>query len=256
MDDSAEVGRQGVARTAYVELLLHKQLGGVAHIALGIADVYHTPRKGHLLNGCPIGRWRAYCLDDHRGAQASGDALQALVKLLGGAVDGVGGSHTLCQGQLAVVEVNGDDGGSAQRGTCDGAKAYHAAADDHDRIGIGHLCTVYRMEAHAHGLYEGAVAQRDALHGYHLLPRHHDVVAHGTVALHTQCLVMLAGIGPTVHARGAMSAVGIGVYGHGSAYGKRVGHIGAHLLYGSTYLVSGDDGQLHHGVAPEEGVEV
>ena len=112
------------------------------------------------------------------------------------------------------------------------------------------------MEADAHRLDEGGIARRDAIGRNHLLPRYDDVVGHGTVALHSECLVELAGIHATGQTRGACTAVRVGVNRNGLAYGERCGNAFAQSRNLATNLMTRDDGELHHWVTTEIGIQV
>ena len=112
------------------------------------------------------------------------------------------------------------------------------------------------MESDGHRLYEGAVSCRYAFHGYYLLPRQCDVLPHRTVALHSERLVVLARVHPSVAACGTLSAVGVRVDGDSHAGLQRVGASFAHRLDDGSYLVSRYDILLRHCVAAEESVEV
>ena len=112
------------------------------------------------------------------------------------------------------------------------------------------------METDAHRLNQRRFAWRDVTRGDNLAPRQYGVLAHDTVALHAKRLVVLAGVDTSVAARGAVSAVGIGVYGYVHARFQCVGHAVANGFNHRSHFVTGDDGQLHHGVTAQVCVEV
>ena len=104
-------------------------------------------------------------------------------------VFGLGVHHIVCshpfgQCQLLVVEVHGNDGGTPQTGTYDGTDADHATADDQYSVDISHFSTVHGMEAHAHGLDQCNLLLGESCGRDNFLPRHGEVFAHGSIALH------------------------------------------------------------------------
>ena len=178
------------------------------------------------------------------------------MNILAAGVDDMRCAEPSGKGQFLIVDVGSDDGGATQRGTHNGPHAHHAAADDHHHIGVRDRCAADGVEAHAHRLHEGTRAGIKPLGDDNLLPGQRDVGTHGTVALHAQRLVVLAGIHPSAAARGTLPAVGVGIDGDHHARAQRVGHTVAHLLHHGTNLVPRDDRHTHHRVAPQPRVEV
>ena len=213
MDDGPEVFGEGIARTTDGEFLLYKQFGLEGNLRLGIANEHHSSGEAHLVDGQGIGGRTAYRFNHHIGPKAVCDFLQALVYVFFQGIDGVGGTHFTGQSQLLVVQIDGYDGGASQGSTDNGSHAHHTTTNDHHYIDIGYTAIAYRMEPYTHGFYQRTIAGTDVRCRNNLFPGHYQIVGHGSVALYTQCLVMLAGIEPTVAARSAFATVGVRVHG-------------------------------------------
>ena len=112
------------------------------------------------------------------------------------------------------------------------------------------------MEAYAHGLDEGCFLGCQCACRDNLLPGEDDVLAHGSVALHSEGLIVLAGVDASVAARGAVAAIGVGVAGDDHAWAEVGGYVGSYGFDDGTYLMAGDDRIESHGVATHEGVDV
>ena len=112
------------------------------------------------------------------------------------------------------------------------------------------------METNAHRLDEGAGAGIEITSGNHLLPRQSDELAHGTVTLYTQCLVMLTGVYALVTARGALAAVSVRIAGYHHAGLQVFGHVGTHLFNHGTHLVARYNGHFYHGVLTQPCAQV
>ena len=67
---------------------------------------------------------------------------------------------------------------------------------------------------------------------------------------------MLTSVYPTVTARGAFTAVGVGIDGNNHAGLQTFRHVLSYADNLGTYLVTRHYGHLYHGVATTEGVEV
>ena len=89
MDDGTEVGRHGIARTTYVEFLLHEVLCLERHIGLGIAYADDAASECHLVNSHLIGRRTAYGLYHHIGTKTSSHLQQTGMHILCLTIDGV-----------------------------------------------------------------------------------------------------------------------------------------------------------------------
>src|SRR5690606_568529 len=90
----------------------------------------------------------------------------------------------------------------------------------------------------------------------HFLPRHHNIFAHGTIALNAQGLVISTCVGATVSAGGTALAVGIRVHGATQPRLQVIGYLLAQLCYFRAYLMTRYDWKLYHGVLTEEGIQV
>ena len=112
------------------------------------------------------------------------------------------------------------------------------------------------MEAYAHRFYQGTHLWGKVASGDDLLPRQYDILHHGTVALNTQCLVMLAGVDTTVAAGGTLATVGIGIAGHHHARLQGVRNTSTYGLDDSTHLMTGDDRIECHAVTTHEGIDI
>ena len=214
-DDSLEVLGLGITRTANVEFLLYEKLRGEADVLLGIADANHATREGYLVDCHLIGHRGTHSLDDHVGTGTTRNFLQTLVHILLGAVDGVFSAQPTDDGQFLVVHIAGNDLGTTHDGAHHGTYTHHATANDHDGVGVNHLRTTHGMETDGHRLNQGSVLDGNRTDGDDFLPGNGDVFAHGTVALHAQRLVVLAGVVAAVLARRTVAAVGIGVHRDG-----------------------------------------
>ena len=104
------------------------------------------------------------------------------------------------------------------------------------------------MEPHAHRLNERTGARGEQTGGDYFFPRQGDVFAHGTVALHAKCLIVLAGVDTRVAAGCAFAAIGVGVDRDGHAGLQSFGHLGTHGLYDGSHLMAGDNRQVYHRV--------
>ena len=247
-DNGLKVGRGGVARAAHVELLLDDERGGQFNVALGVADADHAPAEVHPLDGEPVGGGCADGLDDDAGGGEATPFFRGIV--------GEGGPQLSRQGEFLRVQVGGDHGGAAPDRTDHGAQAHHTAADHQHGVGIHDAAAGDGVEAHAHRFDEGGVAQVDPVGGDDLLPGEGDVFAHRAVALHTQRLVVLAGVVAARAAGGAAAAIRIRVHGDDLSGPETLRYAGAGGGDDGADLVPGDDVRLRHRVAPAEGVEV
>ena len=111
-----------------------------------------------------------------------------------------------------------------------------------------------KTDTHRFNKCTGAGSEQSC--GNDLLPRHNEILTHGTVALHTKRLVVLAGIRSAIATRGTLVAVGIGIEGDGHARFESLGHFAAHLHDGCAHLMTRYHGHLHHRVLTEECTEV
>ena len=112
------------------------------------------------------------------------------------------------------------------------------------------------METDTHGFNQcaglgGKGAGRDDF-----LPWQHDEFLHGTVALYTQCLIVLASVHPSIAAGSAFVAIGVGVASDHHAHFQLCRYIAAHGFDDGTHFVPGNDRVECHGVASHEGVDV
>ena len=121
---------------------------------------------------------------------------------------------------------------------------------------IGHGRTLNGVETDTHRLDQRRITGRDTLGGNHLLPRHDDVVRHRTVALHAERLVELASIHTPCQARSTRSASRIGVDRDVLTHHYRGGNTLTASDHLATNLVTGDDGQLHHRVTTQVGIQI
>ena len=171
-------------------------------------------------------------------------------------VDGIGSTHLLRQCQFLIVDVGGNDSGTTQGRAHDGTHTHHATANHHHRVDIRHLCSVHGVEAHTHRLYQGTGTRVESSGRDHFLPGQGDKLPHGAVALHTEGLVVLTGIHPSVAARGALATVRIGSTGHHHPRLQDLRHVGTHLLNDGSYLMTWYHRHLHHRVPAEPCVQV
>ena len=168
----------------------------------------------------------------------------------------VAGTHLSGQGQFLVVNVGSNDGGTALCCTHHGSHAHHATANDQHHVDVGDLGTAHGVEAHTHRLDEGTGAGREQPCGNDLLPGQDNKLAHGTITLHAQRLVVLARIDARVAARSTLATVGIGIHRDHHAGLQALGHIGSHTLDHGTHLMAGNDRHAHHGVLAQISTEV
>ena len=112
------------------------------------------------------------------------------------------------------------------------------------------------MKTDAHRLNKSTYAGSEQSCGNDLLPRHYEILTHGTVALHAECLVVLAGIRSAITARCTLVTVGIRVEGDSHARFESFWHFAAHFHYGSAHLMTRYHRHLHHRVLSEECTEV
>ena len=112
------------------------------------------------------------------------------------------------------------------------------------------------MEAYTHRFNQGTGTRCEQSGRNHFLPRQHDILAHGTIALHAQCLVMLAGIDTSIAAGSTLPTIGIGVTSNDHARLQSLRNSGSYLLNDSSYLMTRNDWHLHHGVLPQISAEV
>ena len=200
VDDSTEVTGLGIARTTDIEFFLYEELSLERYLGLCIADADDTACEAHFVDGHIICHGTAHGLDHHVRSEAVGDLLQTSMHILSHGVDGICGTHLTGQGQFLVVDIGSDDGGTTQGRANDGTHTHHTTADDDHSVDICHLGTVHGVEAYTHRLYQCTGTRRELSGGNHLLPRQCDQFAHGTIALHTESLVMFAGIHTVVTA--------------------------------------------------------
>jgi hypothetical protein len=120
------------------------------------------------------------------------------------------GAGALGEGELAVVDIDGDDGGAMEGGSGDGAEADGSAAQDHHLIGGRDAAAASGVVADGERLNEAKISQLQAFGDDQLLVRNGDVVRHRAIALHAQRLVVFARIRTVAQAGGAFAAVGIG----------------------------------------------
>ena len=112
------------------------------------------------------------------------------------------------------------------------------------------------MEAHTHGLDEGTGTRCEQSGRNHFLPRQYDIFTHGTIALHTQRLVMLAGIHTGITAGSTLATIRIGVTGNHHTWLQPLRHISTHLFDDSPNLMTRDHRHLDHRVLSQIGTEI
>ena len=112
------------------------------------------------------------------------------------------------------------------------------------------------MESHAHGFYQRTDLRREQSGRNHFLPRQHDVLHHGTIALHTQRLVVLAGIDTLVTTGGTFTTVGVRITGYHHAWLQSFRHAVAYCFDDGSHLMTWDHRVQCHGIAPHEGIDV
>ena len=256
MQDSTEVVGRSIARTSDVELLLNEKLGLERHIALGIADADHTSGERNGIDGRDIRDGRTDSFNHHVSAHSIGVFHHLGKDILLGGVDAVGCASLNGKVELLLAQIHSNDGGSTLHAANDGTQAHHATTEDEHDVDVRHLATAHGMESNRHRFDEGGITWGDVLDGDDLLPRQGNIFAHGTIALHTKCLVVLAGIETSVAAGGTMAAVGIGIDSDHLTNLEVSRTIGADCLDYSANLMTRNDVGLGHGVAAKERVEV
>jgi hypothetical protein len=157
VDEQREVAaRQAVAvprrleGAAPAEVLDHRQIGE-AHVGRGHADLDdgagEVASEERLLEHLRV----ADGFDAHVGAEPSGGGTHGLDRIGRGSVDGVGGAERPGPFELAVVEVDGDDGGGAgEHGAGDRRVADPATAEHGDAVAALHVAGVHRRADAGH----------------------------------------------------------------------------------------------------------
>ena len=112
------------------------------------------------------------------------------------------------------------------------------------------------MEAHAHRFHQCTLTGCEQSGGNHLLPRQHQSLAHRAIALYAQRLVVLAGIGTRIAARGTLATIGVGIHRDHHAGLQSFRHLATHGLDDGSHLMTGNDGEFHHRVSAQIGVKV
>ena len=176
--------------------------------------------------------------------------------IFGHGIDRMCSSHPTCQSKLFIVNVGRDNSSSAKYGTYHRTKSYHSAADHHNSIDIADRSSCSGMETHTHRLHKGACTRIQPLCRDDLGPWKGHLLPHRSVSLHSESLVELACIRPTVPARRALSASCIWIYGHGHSRPYDVWHSLSDLLDHSADLMSRDHRKLHQRVAAQICIQI
>ena len=171
-------------------------------------------------------------------------------------IDGIAGTHLTGDGEFLIVDIRSNDS-STTRGTAhNGTHTHHTTADDHHHVDIRHLCTADGVETHTHRFDEGTGTGCEQSCRNDFLPRHGDILAHGSPTLHTECLVMLTGIHTAVTTGGTLATVRIRIDGHGHAGLQALGHVLANADDRGTHFMARHHRHAHHRIASTEGAEV
>ena len=112
------------------------------------------------------------------------------------------------------------------------------------------------MEADRHGFNQGTRFGREGSSRDDFLPRQGDILLHGSMTLHSKCLIVLAGIDALIPARGALATMGIGIACYNHAWLQCLRYVFANRLNDGAHFVTWDDRVQRHGIAPHERIEV
>src|SRR5579875_906061 len=115
------------------------------------------------------------------------------------------------EGELGIVEIDGDGGCAAGDDGGERAEADGAAAEDGDGVGGSDAASCGGVEADGERLDEGEFAQREGGRVNGFLPGDGEETGHGAVALDTEGLVEFAGVGAAAFAGSAGAAGGVGI---------------------------------------------
>ena len=118
------------------------------------------------------------------------------------------------------------------------------------------MATVHGVESHAHGFNQCDLLWLQAFSRNHFLPRNGNELAHGTMTLNAQRLVVLAGIEAAATTTGTATTGSIGVHRHLLTDLQPSGNVGTDGFDDGTDFMTGDDRLQCQSVAATIGVEV
>ena len=176
-------------------------------------------------------------------------------EFLGSCMEELGATNTH-NGQFLVIHVASYNLCTTHDSTHYSTNAHHTTANNHDSIGIDHLCTADGMETDRHRLDDGSMLYCDVANGDDLLPGNGDIFTHGTIALYSQCLVVLTSVVTSVLARRAVAAVGIWVDGDCHSGLQVCWNRSTYFCYLGTNLMTRNNRHLHHGVQSAVSIQV
>ena len=176
--------------------------------------------------------------------------------VLGLRVDGIRSTHLTGQCQLRVINIGGHHSSSTQCRTYYCSHAHHTASNDYYHIDVSDLRTTDSMESYGHRFYQRTNLRRKQTGGNNFLPRQCNHLAHCSIALYAQCLVVLTCIYPAIAAGGTLPTIGIRIDSDHHAWLQPIGHALSYRFNNRSYLMTGDDRVQSHTITPHESIDV